>query len=34
MERMKGANAFLIGETLMRSKDVEATFKELLHGED
>jgi indole-3-glycerol phosphate synthase len=34
MERMKGANAFLIGETLMRAQDLEATFEELLHGED
>ncbi len=27
-----GANGFLIGETLMRSEDLEATFQELLHG--
>jgi indole-3-glycerol phosphate synthase len=32
MERFKGANAFLIGEALMRSVDPEATFRELLHG--
>jgi indole-3-glycerol phosphate synthase len=32
IERFKAANGFLIGETLMRSKDVEATFVELLHG--
>ncbi len=34
MERMKNANAFLIGETLMRSKDVSRTFEELLYGKD
>jgi indole-3-glycerol phosphate synthase len=34
IERMACANAFLIGETLMRSKDVSRTFRELLHGED
>ncbi len=33
IERLGCANAFLIGETLMRSHDVEGTFKELLHGE-
>jgi indole-3-glycerol phosphate synthase len=27
-----GANGFLIGETLMRSSDLEATFQELLYG--
>ena len=32
MEKFKGANAFLIGETLMRSLDPDATFRELLHG--
>jgi indole-3-glycerol phosphate synthase len=32
IERMSAANGFLIGETLMRSKDLEATFGELLHG--
>jgi indole-3-glycerol phosphate synthase len=32
VERFKAANGFLIGETLMRSKDLEATFAELLHG--
>ena len=32
IERFKAANGFLIGETLMRSKDLEATFLELLHG--
>jgi indole-3-glycerol phosphate synthase len=32
MERFQGANAFLIGETLMRSQDLDATFRELLHG--
>jgi indole-3-glycerol phosphate synthase len=32
IERFKAANGFLIGETLMRSKDLEATFAELLHG--
>ncbi len=30
--RLKGANGFLIGETLMRSTNVEATFRELLYG--
>ena len=30
--KMAGANAFLIGEALMRSPDPEAVFKELLHG--
>ena len=32
MEKFEGANAFLIGETLMRSHDPEAVFRELLHG--
>jgi indole-3-glycerol phosphate synthase len=34
IERMmaRGANGFLIGETLMRSNDLETTFEELLHG--
>lgn len=32
VERLKGANGFLIGETLMRSTNVEATFLELLYG--
>jgi indole-3-glycerol phosphate synthase len=32
IERLKGANGFLIGEALMRSTNVEATFLELLHG--
>jgi indole-3-glycerol phosphate synthase len=27
-----GANGFLVGETLMRSKEPAATFEELLHG--
>jgi indole-3-glycerol phosphate synthase len=27
-----GANGFLIGESLMRSRDLETTFEELLHG--
>jgi indole-3-glycerol phosphate synthase len=34
IERLGCANAFLIGETLMRSRDVGWTFRELLHGED
>lgn len=33
MERFPEANAFLIGEALMRSTDLERTFMELLHGE-
>jgi indole-3-glycerol phosphate synthase len=32
IERFKAANGFLIGETLMKSKDLEATFLELFHG--
>jgi len=32
MEKFKGANAFLVGETLMRSPDPDATFRELLYG--
>jgi indole-3-glycerol phosphate synthase len=34
IERMSraGANGFLIGETLMRSENLEATFKELIYG--
>jgi indole-3-glycerol phosphate synthase len=32
IERLKGANGFLIGEALMRSTNVEATFLELLYG--
>ena len=32
IERFKAANGFLIGETLMKSKNVEATFLELLNG--
>jgi len=32
IERLKGANGFLIGETLMRSTNLEATFLELLYG--
>lgn len=32
MEKMKDADAFLIGETLMRSTDLESTFKDLLYG--
>jgi indole-3-glycerol phosphate synthase len=32
IERFKAANGFLIGETLMKSKDLETTFLELLHG--
>jgi len=32
MEKFKGANAFLIGEALMRSPDPDATFRELLYG--
>jgi len=32
MERFKGAQAFLVGETLMRSPDPDALFRELLHG--
>jgi indole-3-glycerol phosphate synthase len=32
IERLKGANGFLVGETLMRSRNLEATFLELLYG--
>jgi indole-3-glycerol phosphate synthase len=32
IERFPQANGYLIGETLMKSKDLEATFVELLHG--
>jgi indole-3-glycerol phosphate synthase len=32
IERFRSANGFLIGETLMRSKNLEATFEELLYG--
>jgi indole-3-glycerol phosphate synthase len=32
MVRLQAANGFLIGETLMRSSNVEATFRELLHA--
>jgi indole-3-glycerol phosphate synthase len=32
IEQLKGANGFLIGEALMRSTKVEATFQELLYG--
>ncbi len=32
IERFHDANCFLIGETLMRSPDLEATFRELLYG--
>ncbi len=32
IERFKTASGFLIGETLMRSRDLEATFEDLLHG--
>jgi indole-3-glycerol phosphate synthase len=32
IERLSRANGFLIGETLMRSKDLESTFLELLYG--
>ncbi len=32
IERFQGANAFLIGETLMRSHTLDVTFQELLHG--
>jgi len=34
IERLGCANVFLIGEMLMRSKDIGRTFRELLHGED
>lgn len=32
IERFDNANCFLIGETLMRSNDLESTFQELLYG--
>jgi indole-3-glycerol phosphate synthase len=33
MEQLSGfANTFLIGETLMRSSDIDSTFQELLYG--
>jgi indole-3-glycerol phosphate synthase len=32
MERFNNANCFLIGETLMRSQNLESTFRELLYG--
>jgi len=32
IKRLGAANAYLVGETLMRSADLEATFEELLHG--
>ncbi len=32
IQRFSCANGFLIGEALMKSNDVEATFLELLHG--
>lgn len=32
MERLKCANGFLIGEALMRSNDVEGTFRSLFYG--
>ncbi len=32
MEGFKSANCFLIGETLMRSNDLESTFQGLLYG--
>ncbi len=32
IERFKAANGFLIGEALMKSKDMEAAFLELLNG--
>ncbi|MBA4417985.1 MAG: indole-3-glycerol-phosphate synthase TrpC [Syntrophus sp. (in: bacteria)] len=32
IERFQGANGFLIGETLMKSKDLDALFRELLYG--
>lgn len=32
IERLKNANCFLIGEILMRSQNLEATFQELLYG--
>jgi indole-3-glycerol phosphate synthase len=32
IEGFRNANCFLIGETLMRSQNVESTFRELLYG--
>ena len=32
IKRFKGANAFLVGEALMKSPDLDLTFEELLHG--
>ena len=32
IEGFSDANCFLIGETLMRSRDLESTFRELLYG--
>lgn len=32
IEKFTGANCFLIGETLMRSTDLESTFRELIYG--
>jgi len=32
IEKFNHANCFLIGETLMRSSDLESAFQELLHG--
>jgi len=32
IKRLGAANAYLVGEALMRSADLEATFEELLHG--
>ena len=32
IEGFRNANCFLIGETLMRSQDLESTFRELLYG--
>ncbi|MBP1748594.1 MAG: Indole-3-glycerol-phosphate synthase, partial [Deltaproteobacteria bacterium] len=32
IEQFAGTNCFLIGETLMRTSDLESTFRELLYG--
>lgn len=32
IERFACANCFLIGEALMRARDLESTFRELIHG--
>jgi indole-3-glycerol phosphate synthase len=32
IERFKNANGFLVGETLMKSQNLESTFRELLYG--